>query len=523
MIKVLILTCGTNANFHIAKVLKEKFGSAFQIIGTDINKEWEIPCSPYLDFFHTSPLISNANYYQFVLGLCKEYHIDFIIPCFDADLLLFYEGNSDLKELGVKSLGINSQLKDIYQNKRKANDFLYVNGFPLPKLFSFDNIEADGSYFVKPIDGYGSLGARVMKGADIDEKIASNNMIEEMCFNPEITLECFLYKGKVFSVARQRLAQKSGVCTKARVFYDKELTKIAQSLANIIGLPRLFNLQFMLNTNGQYVITDLNLRAAGGMSMSYAAGWDSVSALASVMLGMPDDEVCSHVLPVKQEQYVMRAYTDIVTKKVEKRIAFDLDGTLLNSKDRHTLVMDTVLKEFGISLDTDDLLSFKSEGLNNIDWLLSKGINKEVAARIQSRWIELVENAEYLAKDVLIDGVKDRLFSLSKRNELFLITARSNEKNANEQIERLGLTQYFTQIKIVRPGSESTRTKSSFLIDNRIDMMVGDTETDYHAAINAHCEYYLLNSGFRSEVFWKSLGVNSYQDLNLLVQNNGQN
>ena len=35
---LLLLTCGTNACYHIAKRLKELFGEKFRIVGTDINK-----------------------------------------------------------------------------------------------------------------------------------------------------------------------------------------------------------------------------------------------------------------------------------------------------------------------------------------------------------------------------------------------------------------------------------------------------------------------------------------------------
>ena len=520
MIRLLVLTCGTNANFHIVKVLKEKFGDAFQIVGADINKEWEIPCSPYLDYFYTSPWITDNNYYQFVLDLCKNCQIDYIIPCFDADQLLFYEGNPDLDEMGVKSLGINSRIKDIYQTKRKVNEFLYAKGFPVPRFFSFEEINKKNNYFVKPLDGYGSIGARIMSGESIDAKTASCNLIEEICSEPEITLECFLYGGKVFSVARQRLSQKNGVCTKARVFFDEGLTEIAQTLADSITLPHIFNLQFMFDSKGEFVITDLNLRAAGGMSLSYAAGWDEVSALANVLLGLSDEEVIKNVLPIRQEQYVMRAYTDIVTKKVEKRIAFDLDGTLLDSKDRHKIVMDDVLREFGIVLESDSLLAFKAEGHNNVDWLLSKGVDKDVSVAIQTKWMSLIERSDYLAKDNLFDGIKDILHELSKTNELFLITARNDEKNAREQINQFGISQYFSHIKIVSSDRNTYKAKATYLIENRIDEMVGDSETDYYAACKAKCSFYMLNYGFRSERYWSKLGVISFSDLNQINRMN---
>lgn len=507
MIRLLVLSCGTNANYHITKTLKERFGDVFCIIGIDINKRWQISNSIYLDAFFQCPLSSEEGYYQFVLDVCRKNKIDCVLPSYDGDQLLFYDGNPDLVEMNIISLGICSQIKDVYKNKMAMNNFLSNNHFLIPRVFSKTEISNEEVYFVKPMNGNGSIGTRLMYGKEIGEEVISSNLIEEVCCEPEITLECFLYKGKVYSVARQRLAQKSGVCTKAKVYNDKELTAIAQHFADMLPLPHIFNLQFMCNSRGEYVITDVNLRPAGGMSLSFAAGWDEVGALANVMLHSSDEEVIKHVQPVVHEQYVMRAYSDIVTKKVEKRIAFDLDGTLLDSRKRHEIVMDDVLSEFGIELATDDLLPFKLEGHTNIDWLVQKGIDKGTARSVQKRWVELIEKENYLFSDKLYEGIIPYLEQLSKTNELFLITGRNNASNAKKQIAQLGISQFFTEVKIVSSNPEISKAKAGFLIENKIDEMVGDTESDLKAARMANCKFKAVVYGFRSEVFWNQYHV----------------
>ena len=125
----------------------------------------------------------------------------------------------------------------------------------MPQMFSLNEIERSRQYFVKPKDEVGSVGAKVMSGGDILAHYNSNLIIQEICSEPEITLECFNYDGIVYSIARKRLASKSGVCTKTKVFSDKELTAIAQKFADSVQLPHIFNLQFMTNMNGEKVIT----------------------------------------------------------------------------------------------------------------------------------------------------------------------------------------------------------------------------------------------------------------------------
>jgi hypothetical protein len=71
----------------------------------------------------------------------------------------------------------------------------------------------------------------------------------------------------------------------------------------------------MKNAQDKYVITDVNLRTAGGMSMACAAGWDEISALANIMLGAPEQTISKCVPQNIPETFVMRAYTDIITHR----------------------------------------------------------------------------------------------------------------------------------------------------------------------------------------------------------------
>ena len=504
-VSLLLLTCGTNACYHVAKRLKECFGDRIRIIGSDINKGWMVPVLPYLDSFYQCPYTSDSTYYQFILNICMNESIDYILPSFDADQKLFYKGSDDLQKMGVISLGITTDALNIYQSKEDTNRFLEANQLPIPKCYNISEVNQEEEYFCKPRNGVGSIGAKKITGLELLKSQNKDLIIEEICEEPEITLECFNYKGKVYSIARERLGTKSGVCTKARVFHDKELESIAQKFANIIDLPYIFNLQFMQNAQGKRVITDVNLRTAGGMSISYAAGWDEVEALGKIMLNA--DDVISSVNVQPKEQYIIRAYTDIVTKQIDKRIAFDLDGTLLDSRERHRVVMETVLKENNMILDTSDLLSFKAEGHNNIAWLLKKGVPEDIAKAINKRWVDLIEEERFLAVDALYSNTIDVLSKLSTNNYLVLITARNNRDNANKQIERVGIKQFFDKIIVVETSSKTPELKANYLKSLNIEEFYGDTESDMNAAQEADCIFYASTRGFRSPVFWHRYDV----------------
>lgn len=511
-----LLTCGTNACYHIAKILKENFNNDFRIIGADINNKWMIPTSPCLDVFYKSPYSSDKDYYYFILNVCKKEKVDYVFPSFDIDQQMFYDGNKELAELGVKSFGIDSSIRDLYKSKVETNRFLRENGLPTPQFYSLDELENDKHYFVKPKHGVGSVGTGIKSGLDLRSSDISELIIQEICSEPEVTLECFNYNGRLSSVARVRLDSKAGVCTKTRIYHDEKLQSIAEKFASVAKLPYIFNLQFMRNSVGNMVITDVNLRTAGGMSLSYAAGWDEISALAKIIKDLPEEEIFSSVPATIDEQYIIRAYTDIVTKRIANRIAFDLDGTLLDSRNRHVILMRDILLEYNITVDTSDLLSYKSEGHNNIEWLIKNGLSVDVAESINKLWVERIESEEYLHYDKLYSNAISVLEALVENNSLFLLTARRNEKAVREQISSLGIEKYFDEICVVKSGKFSSDLKAEFLKRNKITYMVGDTEVDYSAANIAGCAFRACTEGFRSSNYWIEKNVVKFDIKELL-------
>ena len=268
----------------------------------------------------------------------------------------------------------------------------------------------------------------------------------------------------------------------------------------------------MKNSYGEYVCTDLNLRTAGGMSLSYAAGWDEVSALANIILGKDESTIIQSINKKINEQYVCRRYEETVTKIVKKRIAFDFDGTLLDSRIRHEMVMSDVLKKHGIILDASDLVSFKADGHNNIEWLLLNGIAEGAVKEINSEWISQIENEDYLKNDVLYPDALEVLGNLSKENDLYLVTARNNKVGTLKQINELGINQYFSQIFIVESNSETPALKAKYLSEIGADVFIGDTESDYKAVLIAQCEFKAIVWGFRSKKYWDKKNIDNYNE-----------
>ena len=104
------------------------------------------------------------------------------------------------------------------------------------------------------------------------------------------------------------------------------------------------------------------------------------------------------------------------------------------------------------------------------------------------------------------------LIKLSLDNDLYIITARNNEKNVREQLTELGVMPYITDVCVVNPFNNPDELKSKYILNQQIDVLIGDTEIDYNAAKNTNIEFYAVIHGFRSTDFWKNYNVKFFTE-----------
>lgn len=120
-----------------------------------------------------------------------------------------------------------------------------------------------------------------------------------------------------------------------------------------------------------------------------------------------------------------------------------MDGTILNSFDRHTAVLSDALKKYNITLDLKDFIEYKRNGLSTHDYLKLKNISDKLANEINQYWCTHIEDEKYLNYDFLYPDIEKRLSEISKENDLILITARNNRENCFKQLKKNGAYRIF--------------------------------------------------------------------------------
>ena len=246
-------------------------------------------------FILPKPVDNEEEYINSLCNLCTNKNIDVVIPVIDPEIIILAKYRKLFSKNNIFVSVSDKSVLDICYNKLLMNDFLYKNGFDVPKTYK--NIESfkealnnnliSFPVIIKPIYGSGSVSTYFVNS--IEELCAlfmDGMIIQEVICGQEYGADVFndLNGNTVRCVVKRKIAMRSGETDKSETIQYPDLQKVLISMGRRLG--HICNLDCdILEKDSHYYVIDLNPRFGGGYPATHLSGVNLLSLVCDLSEG----------------------------------------------------------------------------------------------------------------------------------------------------------------------------------------------------------------------------------------------
>ncbi len=255
-----------------------KFVPNGQVFTTDMNPTMA-PAGYVSDKCFQVPRVTDSDYPNLLLEICKRENIGIVVPTIDTELLLL----SDLKKKFSKE-GISIMVSDRYfvslcRDKRNTSSFFEACGVRVPK--HIDKYNPIFPMFAKPYDGSLSTNLHYIKCKEEltceileDPKLLFMEYIDKSIYK-EYTVDMYFGKDNKVKciVPRERIEIRAGEINKGLTSKNELLPFLKEHLGYIEGCVGCICVQLFFREETKDIVgIEINPRFGGGYPLSYACG-----------------------------------------------------------------------------------------------------------------------------------------------------------------------------------------------------------------------------------------------------------
>ena len=266
-------------------------------------------------------MITAPDFFHKFNALLEDKKIDVVLPTHDT-VAMFLADNED--KIKAKIICSGRQTAKICRDKEKTYQALSGADF-LPKTYKE---VTEFPVFIKPKEGQGGVGAKLVKTQQDIPTDLSDYVICEYLPGEEYTVDCLTDKNGNLRVvsprSRQRLMAGVSVAGKTEELTE-EIQHIADFINSKLSFLGLWWFQIKKDVHGKWKLMEVSVRGAGTMALTRARGINL--PLLSVYTAMGYDiNVVSNPYQVQMDSSLIRRY------KIDydyDTVYFDFDDTLI--------------------------------------------------------------------------------------------------------------------------------------------------------------------------------------------------
>jgi len=231
------------------------------------------------DAAHPLPLFEDPTCGNKLIDICHREAIHSILPMTNKAIDFLNRHRHDFEQDNLLAYLQDSGTIAICHDKQKLAQFFASEGIPCPVSGSAEMFAERGEFplIAKPKHGEGGKDNFIIEGQCDLEFYAqkySDHILQNFIPGTEYTVDWFSDKsGKpILIVPRQRLAIRGGEVMVSRICMDPAIIELVRRVGLRLKLRGPANLQGILAGDGQFLLTDVNLRFGSGASHTIAVG-----------------------------------------------------------------------------------------------------------------------------------------------------------------------------------------------------------------------------------------------------------
>ncbi|MFH1563809.1 MAG: ATP-grasp domain-containing protein [Nitrospirota bacterium] len=306
---------GSSPSISTIKTL-QKLG--VKVIGVDSN-----PLSVGFYFAETGYCVPKADapdYIPVLLEICKKEKVNAILPAVDEELIVLANHRDEFKEIGVFVVVANKEVIETCLDKFKTYRFFVENNIPTPTTADALKVNLKTVTYpkiIKPCFGRGQQDVyKVNNQRELDffREYVKKPLLQDYIEGQEYTIDLLAdFNGKVLClVPRKRLGVESGVSIKGITTYKKEIIALCLEIVKKLGITGPANIQCFM-AGDKIFFTEINLRLAGGVALSIAAGSNILVNLVKLLKG----EKVNESLDFEENLLMLRYWAEEFIEKDE--------------------------------------------------------------------------------------------------------------------------------------------------------------------------------------------------------------
>ncbi|EOS43380.1 HAD-IA family hydrolase [Lachnospiraceae bacterium JLR.KK009] len=446
-----ILFTGVGRRIELIQAFRQAalhLGINLKLYGADM--AGTAPALTYCDFTRKVCGMGEPEYIRQLLEICKEDHIDLLIPTIDTDLLILSKNVQEFEKEGTKVLVSKPEKIAVCRDKNYTADFFESCGLKAPRTYNnYKKYLGEYPCFIKPKDGSSSINA--FKVNDLGELEVYAEKIGDYIVQPyiegkEYTIDVFCdFDGSpIYITPRERVAVRAGEVLKTKICMDDRMIQESRKLIEKFRPCGPMAVQLIRqDVTGEDYFIEINPRFGGGSPLSMKSGARSAEAILKMLSG--------ERIEYEEPQWNGAVYSRfdqsvcIDTGKglnSAKGVIFDLDDTLYSEKQYVKSGYKKIAEYIGHQEAEEKLWNYFLEGKPAIDAYL-----KEIGA--ENKKAECLDIYRSQMPEInLYDGVAE-LFQGLKENDIKVgIITDGRPEGQRNKIKALGLEELVDDIII---------------------------------------------------------------------------